>query len=45
MAGRIGSLSNYIEVGSSSAKLTWVLSGFGPKDVDVAQIFDGFSAR
>ena len=30
--------------GSSSAKLTWERSGFSPKDVDVAQIYDGFSA-
>jgi len=44
VAGRIGSLSNYMEGGSSSAKLTWERSGFGPKDVDVAQIYDGFSA-
>jgi acetyl-CoA acetyltransferase len=43
-AGRIGSLANYMEGGSSSAKLTWERSGFGPKDVDVAQIYDGFSA-
>jgi acetyl-CoA acetyltransferase len=33
-----------MEGGSSSAKLTWERSGFGPKDVDVAQIYDGFSA-
>ena len=44
VAGRIGSLSSYMEGGSSSAKLTWERSGFGPKDVDVAQIYDGFSA-
>jgi acetyl-CoA acetyltransferase len=44
VAGRIGSLANYMEGGSSSAKLTWERSGFGPKDVDVAQIYDGFSA-
>src|SRR3979411_2797352 len=33
-----------MEGGSSSAKLTWERSGFSPKDVDVAQIYDGFSA-
>ena len=44
VAGRIGSLSSYMEGGSSSAKLTWERSGFAPKDVDVAQIYDGFSA-
>jgi acetyl-CoA acetyltransferase len=43
-AGRIGSLSSYMEGGSSSSKLTWERSGFKPKDVDVAQIYDGFSA-
>ncbi len=43
-AGRIGSLANYMEGGASSAKLTWERSGFTPKDVDVAQIYDGFSA-
>ncbi|HEX2280063.1 MAG TPA: hypothetical protein VHN13_23505 [Candidatus Tectomicrobia bacterium] len=44
VTGRIGSLSNYMEGGSSSARLTWERSGFAPKDVDVAQIYDGFSA-
>ena len=44
VAGRIGSLADYMEGGASSAKLTWERSGFGPKDVDVAQIYDGFSA-
>jgi len=44
VAGRIGSLADYMEGGRSSAKLTWERSGFGPKDVDVAQIYDGFSA-
>ena len=44
VAGRIGSLANYMEGGASSAKLTWERSGFTPKDVDVAQIYDGFSA-
>ncbi len=44
VAGRIGSLANYMEGGSSSSKLTWERSGFSPKDVDVAQIYDGFSA-
>ena len=44
VAGRIGSLSSYMAGGSSSAKLTWERSGFTPKDVDVAQIYDGFSA-
>src|SRR2546429_4158666 len=44
VAGRIGSLSSYMEGGSSSAKLTWERSGFSPGDVDVAQIYDGFSA-
>ena len=43
VAGRIGSLSNYMEGGSSSAKLTWERSGFTPKDVDVAQIYDCFT--
>jgi acetyl-CoA acetyltransferase len=44
VAGRIGSLADYMEGGRSSAKLTWERSGFVPKDVDVAQIYDGFSA-
>lgn len=44
VAGRIGSLSSYMEGGRSSSQLTWERSGFGPKDVDVAQIYDGFSA-
>ncbi|PON18025.1 hypothetical protein C2W62_10190 [Candidatus Entotheonella serta] len=44
VTGRIGSLSNYMEAGSSSARLTWERSGFTPNDVDVAQIYDGFSA-
>ena len=44
VAGRIGSLAPYMEGGRSSAKLTWERSGFTPKDVDVAQIYDGFSA-
>ena len=44
VAGRIGSLAPYMEGGRSSAKLTWERSGFSPKDVDVAQIYDGFSA-
>ena len=44
VTGRIGSLASYMEGGSSSAKLTWERSGFGPQDVDVAQIYDGFSA-
>ena len=43
-AGRIGSLSDYMEGGSSSSRLTWERSGFKPSDVDVAQIYDGFSA-
>ncbi len=44
VAGRIGSLSDYMQAGWSSARLTWERSGFTPKDVDVAQIYDGFSA-
>ena len=44
VAGRIPSLSNYMEGGRSSAQLTWSRSGFTPKDVDVAQIYDGFSS-
>ncbi len=44
VAGRIGSLSDYMLGGSSSAKLTWERSGLSPQDVDVAQIYDGFSA-
>jgi acetyl-CoA acetyltransferase len=44
VTGRIGSLSSYMEGGWSSARLTWERSGFTPKDVDVAQIYDGFSA-
>jgi len=44
VAGRIGSLADYMEGGRSSAKLTWERSGFGPQDVDVAQIYDAFSA-
>jgi acetyl-CoA acetyltransferase len=30
--------------GGISAKLTWERSGFAPLDVDVAEIYDGFSA-
>jgi acetyl-CoA acetyltransferase len=44
VAGRIGSLSDYMAAGRSSARLAWERSGFSPKDVDVAQIYDGFSA-
>src|SRR5437899_5379788 len=44
VAGRIGSLADYMVGGSSSAKLTWERSGFTPTAVDVAQIYDGFSA-
>jgi acetyl-CoA acetyltransferase len=44
VAGRIGSLAPYMEGGQSSSRLTWERSGFSPKDVDVAQIYDGFSA-
>jgi len=33
-----------MEGGCSSSRLTWERSGFSPKDVDVAQIYDGFSA-
>jgi acetyl-CoA acetyltransferase len=44
VAGRIGSLSSYMEGGRSSSQLTWERSGFSPEDVDVAQIYDGFSA-
>jgi acetyl-CoA acetyltransferase len=44
VAGRIGSLAPYMEGGRSSSQLTWERSGFTPKDVDVAQIYDGFSA-
>ena len=42
--GAVALVSSYMEGGSSSAKLTWERSGFTPKDVDVAQIYDGFSA-
>lgn len=44
VAGRLPSLVDYMKAGGSSAKLTWERSGFTPKDVDVAQIYDGFSA-
>jgi Thiolase C-terminal domain-like len=44
VTGRIASLSSYMEGGRSSSRLTWARSGFSPKDVDVAQIYDGFSA-
>src|SRR5438477_7312873 len=44
VTGRIGSLSSYMEGGRSSSRLTWERSGFSPRDVDVAQIYDGFSA-
>jgi len=43
VAGRIGSLADYMEGGRSSAKLTWERSGFSPKDVDVAQFYEHFS--
>src|ERR1700744_2186598 len=33
VAGRIGSLANYMEGGSSSAQLTWERSGLAPQDV------------
>ena len=45
VAGRIGSLSSYMEGGSSSARLTWERSGFTPKDVDVAQIMTASPPR
>jgi len=44
VAGRVGSLADYMDGGRSSSRLTWERSGFTPKDVDVAQIYDGFSA-
>jgi hypothetical protein len=44
VAGRIGSFRSYIDGGSRLAKLTWDRSGFGSKDVDVAQIYYGISA-
>src|SRR5437879_2993604 len=39
-----GAPGDAVAGGSSSAKLTWERSGFGPQDVYVAQIYDGFSA-
>lgn len=45
VAGRVSnSLDDYMESGRSSAHLTWERSGLTPQDVDVAQIYDGFSA-
>jgi acetyl-CoA acetyltransferase len=44
VTGRIASLSSYMEGGRSSSRLAWERSGFSPEDVDVAQIYDGFSA-
>jgi acetyl-CoA acetyltransferase len=44
VSGRVAFLDDYMEGGRSSVCLTWERSGFGPKDVDVAQIYDGFSA-
>ena len=35
----------YMAAGSSSARQTWERSGLTPKDVDVAQLYDGFSFR
>ena len=40
--GRISSRADYMGAGSSSSNLTWERAGLGPKDVDVAQIYDGF---
>lgn len=42
--GRSAVLSGYMENGRTSSQLTWERSGLGPKDVDVAQIYDGFSS-
>ena len=44
VAGRIGSLADYMEGGRSSVTELGSRSGFGPKDVDVAHIYYGPSA-
>lgn len=41
--GSVGGV-DYMAAGQSASRLTWERSGFTPKDVDVAQIYDGFSA-
>lgn len=41
--GRIASIADYMAAGSSSSNLTWERAGVGPRDVDVAQIYDGFA--
>lgn len=42
--GGVGNLADYMEGGWSSSKNTWRLSGLTPKDIQVAQMYDGFSA-
>jgi hypothetical protein len=44
VAGSIGSLSSCMEGDRRSSRLTWERSGFFPKEIDVAQIYDDFSA-
>ncbi len=44
VAGRISSRGDYMAAGSSSSNLTWERSGLSPKDIDVAQIYDGFAS-
>lgn len=36
-------LQDYIAAGSATAKRLWGTAGFGPADVDVAELYDGFA--